>query len=81
VSYFYTIFRYFSLNGLEVAYSSELSDSNFFVLYRSAMEGHAVHTESCLHIQQDENNVCVGVRLLPTAGKFLGAVLPTATGK
>ena len=45
------------------------------------MEGHAIHTESCLHIQQDEDNVCADVRVLPTVGRLPGTVLPTATTK
>ena len=42
---------------------------------RSALEGHAIHTESCLHIQQDEDNVCAAVGVLSTVCTVSGAVL------
>ena len=42
------------------------------------MEGHAIHTESCLHIQQDEDDVYAGVTVQPTVGRLPGTVLPAA---
>ena len=42
---------------------------------RAALEGHAIHTESSLHIQQDEDDVCAAVRVLPTVCTVSRAVL------
>jgi hypothetical protein len=48
---------------------------------RPAMERYEIHVESCLHIQQDEDNVCVTVRVLPKLYTLPGSVLRTDTTK
>ena len=38
------------------------------------MEGHAIHSKSCLHFQQDEEHVCAYNRVWKTSGRLLGGM-------
>jgi len=38
------------------------------------MEGHAIHSKSCLHFQQDEEHVCADNRVWKTTGWLLGGM-------
>ena len=41
---------------------------------RTKMEGHAIHSKSCLHFQQDEEYVCADNRVWKTSGWLLGGM-------
>ena len=41
---------------------------------RTKMEGHAIHSKSCLHFQQDEEHVCADNSVWKTSGWLLGGM-------
>jgi hypothetical protein len=56
------------MNKIKLTYGKHTSDFFTCVLtlsftHRTTMEGHAIHSESCFHIQQDEEHVPVDNRM------------------